>query len=169
MGIMDAESLSSSGASSGGNGHLGDIDPNMPKQPVRKSSDRKKVVLSEPASHSSRKGKIPSTLMIVMEYADGGTLSDYLESLQESGTRMEIHEIMNLFCQIGLALNHIHSLNILHRDLKTNNILVSGCGRYKVLKIGDLAFLKSCLLLPVQRQWWATPAYISPELCEGKP
>ncbi|KAJ1341150.1 hypothetical protein BSLG_004273 [Batrachochytrium salamandrivorans] len=187
MGIMDAESLSSSGASSGGNGHLGDIDPNMPKQPVRKSSDRKKVVLSEPASHSSRKGKIPSTLMIVMEYADGGTLSDYLESLQESGTRMEIHvgyeearyhcyallssrlEIMNLFCQIGLALNHIHSLNILHRDLKTNNILVSGCGRYKVLKIGDFGISKIMSTAASAETVVGTPAYISPELCEGKP
>ncbi|KAJ1334358.1 hypothetical protein BSLG_008087 [Batrachochytrium salamandrivorans] len=120
MGIMDAESLSSSGASSGGNGHLGDIDPNMPKQPVRKSSDRKK-------------------------------------------------EIMNLFCQIGLALNHIHSLNILHRDLKTNNILVSGCGRYKVLKIGDFGISKIMSTAASAETVVGTPAYISPELCEGKP
>ncbi|KAJ1341090.1 hypothetical protein BSLG_004331 [Batrachochytrium salamandrivorans] len=95
--------------------------------------------------------------------------ADYLESLQESGTRMEIHEIMNLFCQIGLALNHIHSLNILHRDLKTNNILVSGCGRYKVLKIGDFGISKIMSTAASAETVVGTPAYISPELCEGKP
>ena len=97
-----------------------------------------------------------STLMIVMEYAginslfyllffillyciisyciislDGGTLSDYIMQQKEP---MSEREILTLFSQICIALHHIHSHNILHRDLKTSNILICGTGPGKVLK-----------------------------------
>ncbi|KAG5461028.1 MAG: kinase-like domain-containing protein, partial [Olpidium bornovanus] len=77
-------------------------------------------------------------------------------------------EVLNLFCQISLALHHIHACNILHRDLKTTNILISGTGVNKVLKIGDFGISKQLGSKSKADTVVGTPSYISPELCEGK-
>lgn len=41
-----------------------------------------------------------------------------------------------------MAMHHVHSHNILHRDLKTSNILICGKGPNKVLKIADFGISK---------------------------
>ena len=70
-------------------------------------------------------------MMIVMEYAAGGTLHDYLESKAGasafSGEVEYLHEaeIAHLFAQIVLPLNLVHEEHILHRDLKTQNIFLT--------------------------------------------
>nr|KAJ3422715.1 Serine/threonine-protein kinase Nek8 [Polyrhizophydium stewartii] len=159
------------GVASPGVGGSGDLDNSQNRPGAnRRSSDKKKVVVSEGGGRASlKKEKLPSTLMIVMEYADGGTLSDYLDELAAEKQLLPLEDIMNLFCQIALALNHIHSHKILHRDLKTNNILISGTGKYKVLKIGDFGISKIMSAETKAETVVGTPAYISPELCEGKP
>ncbi|KAJ8328361.1 hypothetical protein O5D80_003719 [Batrachochytrium dendrobatidis] len=167
VGTMELESPEN--ASAAGVDKTGDLSTSQPRQANRKPTDKKKMMVMDMNHSTTRKEKLPSTLMIVMEYADGGTLSDYLEELAASGKRLEIDEVMNLFCQTALALNHIHSLNILHRDLKTNNILISGLGKYKVLKIGDFGISKIMSATANAETVVGTPAYISPELCEGKP
>lgn len=54
------------------------------------------------------------TLMIEMEYADGGTLAEYLSSSQ--GKReIEEQEILALFQQMVAGIRHIHEHKILHR------------------------------------------------------
>lgn len=65
-------------------------------------------------------------MMIVMEYAAGGTLYDLLESRASEATYLdEKEEIAFLFAQIVLSMQLIHSRNILHRDLKSQNIFLS--------------------------------------------
>ena len=64
-------------------------------------------------------------MMIVMEYAEGGTL---YEHLQHQHDLMDEEEVLRLFTQVLLALQHVHSHNILHRDLKTQNILMCRTG-----------------------------------------
>lgn len=51
-------------------------------------------------------------IMIEMEYADGGTLAQYLSSLEKP---LEEREIIIMFQQIVAAMRHIHEHNILHR------------------------------------------------------
>lgn len=63
-----------------------------------------------------KEAKSPNgTLMIVMEFADGGTLEDYIKRQTRPLSEMEI---LIMYCQTLLGLSHVHSQNILHRDLK---------------------------------------------------
>lgn len=67
-------------------------------------------------------------LMIVMEYAEGGTIFEFLQS--RDGELLSEDDIMYLFVQMVISLQTIHSHNILHRDLKTQNIMLDK--KYKV-------------------------------------
>ncbi|XP_077996626.1 uncharacterized protein LOC144449943 isoform X2 [Glandiceps talaboti] len=105
------------------------------------------------------------TLMIEMEYADGGTLHQCLASKQ--GKELEEREILNMFQQMVAAIRHIHEHNILHRDLKTANIFLTKEG---IVKVGDFGISK---IMTSNNKGantvLGTPYYISPEICEGKP
>lgn len=78
---------------------------------------------------------------------------------------------MYYFAQIALAMHHIHSHNILHRDLKTCNILVSGTApNTLILKVADFGISKVLASQSKNAETIVgTPSYLSPELCEGKP
>nr|XP_022317954.1 serine/threonine-protein kinase Nek8-like [Crassostrea virginica] len=104
-------------------------------------------------------------LMIVMEYAQGGTVMDYLQS--RNGILLEEEEILKFFAQMLLSIQHVHSKQILHRDLKTQNILLDK--KREVVKIGDFGISKVLSSKSKAYTVVGTPCYISPELCEGKP
>ncbi|RDD38533.1 Serine/threonine-protein kinase Nek8 [Trichoplax sp. H2] len=104
-------------------------------------------------------------LMIVMEYAEGGTIFEYLQ--QRRDELLSEEEILHLFVQILQSLHHVHSKNILHRDLKTQNILLND--RRTVAKLGDFGISKVLNSKSKANTVVGTPCYISPELCEGKP
>lgn len=61
---------------------------------------------------------------IVMEYAAGGTLHDFL--CNQEGKLLSEDTIWEIFVQIASAVKYMHQCNILHRDLKTANILIMG-------------------------------------------
>ncbi|XP_014670621.1 PREDICTED: uncharacterized protein LOC106811496 [Priapulus caudatus] len=103
-------------------------------------------------------------LMIEMEYADGGTLTQFLAKQTEP---LEEKYILNLFQQMVSALRDMHEHNILHRDLKTQNIFLTKEG---LVKVGDFGISK---MLSTTNNGantvLGTPYYISPEMCEGLP
>ncbi|XP_071139970.1 uncharacterized protein [Mytilus edulis] len=102
-------------------------------------------------------------LMIEIEYADGGTLSQYLSQRDKP---LEEREILVMFQQIVSAIKHIHEQNILHRDLKTANIFLTKEG---IIKIGDFGISKMMSSANKGANTvLGTPYYISPEMCEGK-
>ena len=75
--------------------------------------------------------------------------------------------ILDWFIQIALGLKHVHDNNILHRDLKTQNIFLTSDN---TIKLGDFGIAK---ILNSQTELAntviGTPYYLSPELCEDKP
>lgn len=78
-------------------------------------------------------------LYIVMEFADGGDLCGAVKNRRESGKKWAEAEVMRIFVQICLALKHVHEANILHRDLKSQNIFLTLKG---VVKLGDFGIAK---------------------------
>lgn len=80
---------------------------------------------------------------MIMEYIDGITLQDFLEN-----NTVTAEEILPLIEEICNAVNYIHKKGIIHRDIKTTNILVTHNGNHaKLIDLGlgdtnDYAILK---------------------------
>eukprot|EP00672_Neobodo_designis_P021099 CAMPEP_0174835814 /NCGR_PEP_ID=MMETSP1114-20130205/5619_1 /TAXON_ID=312471 /ORGANISM="Neobodo designis, Strain CCAP 1951/1" /LENGTH=486 /DNA_ID=CAMNT_0016069769 /DNA_START=179 /DNA_END=1635 /DNA_ORIENTATION=- len=109
------------------------------------------------------------SLFIVMEYANGGDLYTKIQSQKKKlgGGGFTEKEVLHYFCQLTLALYHMHEKRILHRDLKTQNVFLTADG---VIKLGDFGI--STVLrntYEMKRTNCGTPYYFSPELCLNKP
>ncbi|EDV44008.1 uncharacterized protein Dana_GF18771 [Drosophila ananassae] len=105
-----------------------------------------------------------NTLLIEMEYADGGTLAHIIAERQGKVHFPERY-IIAVFEQISSAINYMHSENILHRDLKTANVFLNRRG---IVKIGDFGISKIMNTKIHAQTVLGTPYYFSPEMCEGK-
>lgn len=108
-------------------------------------------------------------LLIVMEYADGGDLYRQIKARQQSLRYFREHEVIFIFLQLCIALDHIHVNKMMHRDLKTANILLTTTG---LVKLGDFGFSRQyedSLSNPVGSTFCGTPYYLSPELWHRQP
>ncbi len=104
------------------------------------------------------------TYFFVMEYVEGLTVFDIL---QEDGPIPE-RRSLEICRQIGTALDHANRHNLVHRDIKPDNILITAQG---VAKLCDLGLAKSTF--PSHRLTQAgsthgTPHYMSPEQARGQ-
>lgn len=70
---------------------------------------------------------------IILEFVEGTTLYEHLEK-----TRADLTEVITLFQQIAVAMDHIHQRGFVHRNLKPGNVMCSQSGalRIKVLDFG---------------------------------
>ena len=108
-------------------------------------------------------------LLIIMEFADGGDLYKQIKARQPSMKYFREHEIIFIFLQLCLALDHIHMKKMMHRDLKTANVLLTTTG---LVKLGDFGFSRQyedSLSNPVGSTFCGTPYYLSPELWRRAP
>lgn len=76
-------------------------------------------------------GERMGELFIVMELAEGPTLSSLIGT-----TGLPVGSVMRYGSQIAAALAHAHSRNVIHRDLKSSNVVVTPEGLVKVLDFG---------------------------------
>lgn len=111
-------------------------------------------------------------LHIVLEYADGGDLSQLIKAKRESGEYFSEKQIMWWFVQMCLAMSYLHkTARVLHRDLKTQNIFLTR--NQQVVKLGDFGIAKvlsdTGTMKSMASTVIGTPFYMSPELCESKP
>lgn len=73
-------------------------------------------------------------MMIVSEYMEGGNLYNYLRKTN-GGSGLKISTVLSFSKMIASGLEYLHKKSIIHRDLKTANLLLSK--DFSVLKIGD--------------------------------
>lgn len=106
-------------------------------------------------------------LASVMEYCAGGDLRVWLEASSKSGGYLAEEVVLSLFSQMLEGLLYIHQQHILHRDLKTSNMLLDG--DRQTVKIGDFGIAR-VLENPtaVAITMLGTPYYMSPEVCKGE-
>jgi serine/threonine protein kinase len=100
---------------------------------------------------------------IVMEYVDGKTIRDIVES-----SHVSIRKAVDIIIQAAEALETAHNQGILHRDVKSANIMVSMEGNVKVMDFG-LAHLEEKSKLTRTGTTMGTLAYSSPEQLVGSP
>jgi serine/threonine protein kinase len=98
---------------------------------------------------------------IVMEYVDGVTLRKIFESKP-----LTVNEALTYAIQIGEALKEAHSQGIVHRDIKSDNIMINSKNQVKVMDFG-LAKLKGSLKLTKTSSTVGTLAYMAPEQIQG--
>ncbi|XP_053685683.1 cAMP-dependent protein kinase catalytic subunit 3-like [Sabethes cyaneus] len=98
-------------------------------------------------------------LYMLFEYVSGGELFSYLRN----AGRFDNATANFYACEIVLALEYLHTLSVVYRDLKPENLLLDRDGH---LKITDFGFAKKLK----DRTWTlcGTPEYLAPEIIQSK-
>ena len=107
---------------------------------------------------------VRNELFVVMEYMDGGCLADIIE---QSGTiKLTEPQIAFVLQSVLQGLGYIHSLHRIHRDIKSDNMLLSTLGDVKLADFGYAAQLTE------QKQKRntivGTPYWMAPEVIRGQ-
>ncbi|MCD5322635.1 MULTISPECIES: Stk1 family PASTA domain-containing Ser/Thr kinase [Pontibacillus] len=99
---------------------------------------------------------------MVMEYVDGMTLKQYIQSYGP----LDVQESLDITKQITAAITHAHDNHIVHRDIKPQNILID---EYKQVKVTDfgIAMALSATSLTQTNSVLGSVHYLSPEQARG--
>ena len=102
---------------------------------------------------------------IVLEFIDGQTLKEYLAALN-SGSGVSVKQAIEWTEKIVQGLKVAHDKNIIHRDIKAENIMLTRSGQLKIMDFG-LAKLRSQSSLTRAGSSLGTLSYMSPEQAQG--
>merc|ERR1719433_561561 len=111
-------------------------------------------------------------LCIIMEHCEGGALNHYIRQQRQISEMISEAQVLRWFTEMCIAVQYMHSLNVMHRDLKTGNVFLTrreDIGRL-CIKLADFGIAK---VLPDQQSFAktliGTPSYLSPEICRKQP
>lgn len=96
---------------------------------------------------------------IVMEYVDGDILKDYIKNR----SRLTVDEAVEFAIQLAEGFDEIHRNGIIHRDIKSQNIMVAEGGMIKIIDFG-IAIDADSEELTRTDMLIGSPQYVSPEL-----
>src|SRR5215470_5123672 len=100
---------------------------------------------------------------IVTEFIDGQTLKQFL-----TARSLKFPEVAAMVAvEVCGALAHAHSVGVLHRDVKPENVMVRKDGLLKLMDFG-IAQVLDLERMTVTGQLLGSPAYMAPEIVEGK-
>eukprot|EP01126_Amoeba_proteus_P026464 TRINITY_DN2620_c0_g1_i17.p1 TRINITY_DN2620_c0_g1~~TRINITY_DN2620_c0_g1_i17.p1 ORF type:complete len:163 (+),score=24.17 TRINITY_DN2620_c0_g1_i17:490-978(+) len=100
------------------------------------------------------------TLYMVLEYCQAGSLAELYEDMEAP---FEEYQIIFILHETLKALEYLHSLGIVHRDIKGSNILLTRDGE---LKIGDFGMCGSLKGIKIKKSenFVGTPHWMAPEV-----
>jgi serine/threonine-protein kinase len=108
-------------------------------------------------------GKEDDYVFMVMEYVSGKDLKKIIE---EKGP-IPVDWAVEIIKQVAYALSYANSKNIVHRDIKPQNIMITNDGKVKLMDFG-IARIGGLSTLTQTGVFMGTPQYASPEQLEGK-
>ena len=101
---------------------------------------------------------------IVMEYVPGESLKDRVKR----DAPLELKRALNFIAQTASGLAAAHASNVVHRDVKPANLIITPDNQVKIADFG-IAFAKELgEKLTTTGQFVGTPGYLSPEVCLGE-
>ena len=109
-------------------------------------------------------------LWLVMQLLRGSTLEALLNQADYQSSPPSVAWAAAIAAQIAAVLADVHRVDIVHRDIKPGNVMITDGGLVKVLDFG-IAILRGAGALPRLTQvdrTVGTPAYMSPEQCLGQ-
>lgn len=109
-------------------------------------------------------------MFIVMEYIEGKELKDLIEHMDvgtENFQPLQMNDIISYAIQIAEGLETAHKKGIIHRDIKSSNIMITVDGKVKIMDFG-LAKVKGDVNLTNTNTTLGTPAYMPPEQIKGE-
>jgi serine/threonine protein kinase len=101
-------------------------------------------------------------LFLALEYVEGETLKKKVSSNQ-----LSVNSVIEYAIQIAMGLQAAHEKGVIHRDLKSANLMVTPKEQIKIMDFG-LAKLPDSSLLTKENSTMGTIAYMSPEQARGK-
>jgi serine/threonine protein kinase len=106
---------------------------------------------------------------IVMEFIDGRTLKQLIRKQNQTGSLLPINRTLDLTIQICNGIGYAHRANLVHCDLKPQNVLVTHDDRVKIADFGIARAISEASQQLGDSQVWGTPQYFSPEQAAGEP
>lgn len=110
-------------------------------------------------------GEEKGIYFIQMEFVEGESLG---QKLKREASGLDIGLTLQLSYQIASGLMTAHQSNIIHRDVKPENILLNNKGQAKITDFGLAKCMQIASHLTSSGQILGTPYYLSPEQCMGK-
>lgn len=102
-------------------------------------------------------------MFIVMEYIEGRELHEIVREQHD----VPLHDAVNYATQIASGLNAAHEKGVIHRDIKSSNVMVTADGQVKIMDFG-LAKIRGGQHLTESGLTVGTVAYMSPEQARGE-
>ncbi|KAL8233283.1 hypothetical protein R6Q57_003061 [Mikania cordata] len=105
----------------------------------------------------------PPNLCIVTEYMAGGSLYDFLHNQRD---HFDVPTILKIAIHISKGMNYLHENNIIHRDLKSANLLMDENG---IVKVSDFGVARVQNKSGIMTAETGTYRWMAPEVIEHRP
>ena len=111
-------------------------------------------------------GTVNDISFVAMRLLTGGSLAERLK--QQKGAKVSLGEVAELLEQLASALDYAHSKDVIHRDIKSNNVMFDNHGTSYLVDFGIAKVLKDATSLTADGMVMGTPTHMSPEQWRGE-